>query len=268
MKVASPTATRVFLYVVHHWSTMACTAYSCQAMTAKQDTKTAPATAPKLSKAAVVERALALGDAVGLEALTIRRLAQDLGVTPMALYWHFRSKEELLAALGDRVWTEIDISVDPVADWSAQLRVLLESLVQMLRAHPCASQLLLSGEKLHGEASLLVTETALAVLARGGFDPGHASEVARGALWTALTLVMSEPGYDPAASPAERAEQQRQSQIKLAMLPPDRFPQLVAAAAPMTACDDPEFHYRFGVDRFIAGVVVVAPGKNAAPASQ
>ena len=61
----------------------------------------------------MVDRALALADAHGLEALTIRRLAQDLGVTPMALYWHFRSKEELLAALGDRVWTEIDVNLDP-----------------------------------------------------------------------------------------------------------------------------------------------------------
>ena len=44
----------------------------------------------------MVDRGLALADANGLDELTIRRLAQDLGVTPMALYWHFRSKEELL----------------------------------------------------------------------------------------------------------------------------------------------------------------------------
>lgn len=121
----------------------------------------------KLSKAAVLDRALALGDAVGLDALTIRRLATDLGVTPMALYWHFHSKEELLAALGDRVWQEIDINVGPAAGWPAQLRGLLESVVQMLRAHPFASELLRAGEKLHGEASLQATETALAVLGRG-----------------------------------------------------------------------------------------------------
>ena len=38
----------------------------------------------------------------------------------------------------------------------------------------------------------------------------------------------------------------------------DRYPRLVAAAGPMTACDDPEFHYRFGVDLFIAGVEAMA----------
>jgi TetR/AcrR family transcriptional regulator, tetracycline repressor protein len=214
--------------------------------------------APKLSKAAVVDRALALADGLGLEALTIRRLAQDLGVTPMALYWHFRSKEELLAGLGDRVWAEIDAVVDPAADWSQQLRGLLESLVQVLRTHPSASQLLLAGDKLHGDAALLVTETTLDVLQRAGFDAARASEIARSALWTGLTLVLSEPGYDPAVTPEERAEHQRKSLIELSMLPPDRFPCLVAAAGPMTACDDLEFHYRFGIDLFIGGVVAVA----------
>jgi TetR/AcrR family transcriptional regulator, tetracycline repressor protein len=219
-----------------------------------------PDATARLSKATVVERALALADELGLEALTIRRLAQDLGVTPMALYWHFRSKEELLAGLGDQVWAEIDADIDPAADWPAQLRGLMESLVAVLRGHPSASQLLMAGQKLHGEASLAVTETALAVLARGGFSPVQASEIARSALWTGLILVMGEPGFDPAGTPEERAEQMRQDKIRLAMLPPDRFPFVVEAAGPLTACDDPDFHYRFGIDMFIAGVVAVAPG--------
>src|SRR5580704_8780092 len=138
-------------------------------------TTSSPAEAQRsrLSKATVVQRALALADAGGLDALTIRRLAQELGVTPMALYWHFRSKEELLAGLGDQVWAEIDADVDPAADWPAQLRGLMESLVAVLRGHPSASQLLMAGQKLHGEASIAVTETALAVLARAGFSPAQ-----------------------------------------------------------------------------------------------
>jgi TetR/AcrR family tetracycline transcriptional repressor len=216
------------------------------------------AAAAKLSKAAVVERALALADELGLEALTIRRLAQDLGVTPMALYWHFRSKEELLAGLGDQVWAQIDITLDPAADWPAQLRGLMESLVAMLRAHPSAPQLLMAGQKLHGDASIMATETTLAVLRRAGFGPAAASEIARSALWTGLTLVMSEPGFDPAGTPAERTELMRQNRIRLALLPPERFPCVIEAAGPLTACDDPDFHYQFGIDLFIAGVVAVA----------
>ncbi len=211
----------------------------------------------RLSKTAVVEQALALGDAEGLDGLTIRRLAQELGVTPMALYWHFRNKEELLDGLADRIWGEIDTGVDADAQWPRQLRGLLESLVRVLRSHPCAAQLLVSGEK-RSEAALKVAEVTLEVLQRGGFDPVHASEVARGGLWTGLMLVMSEPGYDPGLTEEERAETQRRNRVRLAVLPPDRYPCLVAAAGPMTACDDPDFHYRFGIDLFIAGVEAMA----------
>jgi AcrR family transcriptional regulator len=215
---------------------------------------------PRLSKAAVVGRALALADAGGLDTLTIRRLAQELGVTPMALYWHFRSKDELLVALADQVWSEIDAEVDPAAPWPDQLRGLLGSLVRVLRAHPAAAQLVLSHEK-HSEAFLHATEVTLEVLRSAGFDPEHASEIARSALWTGLTLVMSEPGFEPDVDPGlsadERAEVQRRKQLQFAMLPVARYPRLVECAPDMTDVE-PEFHYRFGIDLFIAGVQAMA----------
>ncbi len=96
-------------------------------------TKAKEAERTRLSRAAVVDRALALADAEGLEALTIRRLATALGVTPMALYWHFRSKEELIAGLSDLIWGEIRTDVDRSSRWAEQLRVMLESLIEVLR---------------------------------------------------------------------------------------------------------------------------------------
>jgi AcrR family transcriptional regulator len=211
----------------------------------------------RLSKHAVVDRALALADATGLESLTIRRLATELGVTPMALYWHFRSKEELTDGLADRIWGEISTDTDPAAPWPQQLRGLLESLVAVLRAHPSAAQLLVESEK-QVPAARAVTEVTLAVLQRAGFDARYAAEIARSALWTGLTLVMNEPGFEPGLSEDERAELQRRKRVELASLPPERYPCLVAAATWLTACDDPEFHYRFGVDLFIAGVEAMA----------
>lgn len=191
---------------------MACTAYSPRVTSAPSS----DAVRPRLYQAAVIDRALALADAEGLDGLTIRRLAQQLGVTPMAIYWHFRSKEVLLAGLAERIWGEIDTEVDSEADWPDQLRGLLESLVRVLRVHPSASRLLQIGKWLDSEPALQATEVTLEVLRRAGFDPLHASEVARSTLWTGLMLVMSTPG----------------------------------------ACDDAdqEFHYRFGIDLLIAGV--------------
>jgi len=218
---------------------------------------------PRLSKQTVTESALKLADADGLDALTIRKLAQHLGVTPMALYWHFRSKEELLEGVAEQVWGEIDVNTDPDAPWWAQLQGLLESLVKVLRAHSAAAQLLLEHEK-RNEAALRATEAALEILTSAGFDAQHASEIARGTLWTGITLVMSETGYHPELSDDERAEFQRRSQVELAMLPAARYPHLVRCAAPMANCD-PEFHYRLGVELFIAGVRALAGRQPATP---
>ncbi len=69
-----------------------------------------------------------------------------------------------------------------------------------------------------------------------------------------------------AMSEAERAEHQRLAMVRLASLPPDRFPRLVEAAVPMTGCDDPDFHYRLGIDLFIEGVRALASREGTAAA--
>jgi len=211
---------------------------------------------PRLSKRAVTEAALRLADADGLDALTIRKLAQRLGVTPMALYWHFRSKEDLLEGVAEQVWGEIDVHVDLAVPWWAQLQAGLESLLRVLRAHPSAPQLLLEHEK-RSEAALRATEATLDILLSAGFDAQHASEIARSTLWTGIMLVMSEAGYHPELSEDERAEFQRRSEVFFAMLPAARYPRLVECAAPMADCDR-DFHYRLGVEMFIAGVRAIA----------
>jgi AcrR family transcriptional regulator len=216
---------------------------------------------PRLNKSAVVGRALELADRGGVEAVTIRRLATELGVTPMALYWHFRSKEELLAALSDHIWDEMDLDVDRTAPWLDQLRAMLESLVGVLRAHPSGAQLVLANKKESG-GSLRAAEIALGLLRGAGFNAEQASEIAQSGMWTALTLVMSEPGFEPdvkaGLNDAERAEVMRRKQVQIAMLPVDKYPHLVDCAIPFTN-GDAEFHYRFGIDLFMAGVQALAP---------
>lgn len=219
----------------------------------------------KLTRAAVVDRALQVADATGLGTLTIRKLAADLGVTPMALYWHFRSKEELLDGLIGRLWSEIDISVETAAPWSAQLRGLLESLVAVLRAHPSAAQLLQE----HGrgnEPPLCAQTVTLVILRNAGFDPVHARAIAMSVLWTGIMLATSEPGAELAPG-ADRTELQRVKQVQLATLPIATYPRLVECAIPMTASDDPEFHYQFGISLFIAGVEAIASVGQPAAAS-
>jgi TetR/AcrR family transcriptional regulator, tetracycline repressor protein len=219
---------------------------------------TPPAGKPQLSKATVVGRALKLADADGLEALTIRKLAQELGVTPMALYWHFRSKDDLLVGLTERVWSEIDLTIDPAAPWPERLRTLLWSLIGVLRAHPSAPWLL-SEHDAGNEPAMRAIEVTLDIL-RGdaGFGPEQASEVARLALWTGIMLVLSENGFEPGRSPAERDEKLRLKMIRLSALPPAGFPRVVEHAKHLTDCGDSDLHFRIGVDVFIAGVEAAA----------
>jgi len=238
-----------------------CTPYSCQVTSSALPDEGERA---RLTRDAVAEQALKLADRVGPEALTIRKLATELGVTPMALYWHFRSKDELLTGVADRIWAEVDIAVDWSAPWTDQLQGMFTSLLWVLRAHPAAPQLLLRTEKLHSEAAMKATETALEVLRRAGFSPEDASAVARAAMWTALMLVMAEPGGE-FPDPEERAEEQRKHQVELATLPQAKFPRLVECALPMTACDDPEEHYKFGVEMFMAGVAAIAATRAKQP---
>src|SRR5829696_2199994 len=108
---------------------------------AQEDRQQAPQRAT-LTPRAVVEGALSLADAEGLEAVTIRRLAKELGVTPMALYWHFRSKDELLDGMAARIFEEVDLTVDASAAWQEQLRALLGSMLGVLRTRPSTAILL------------------------------------------------------------------------------------------------------------------------------
>src|ERR1041384_6560467 len=116
MARAPPSSRTACMYVAHiqrsctlYMAILGCTAYSCQVMA---NTQAREADRTRLSKQAVVQRALALADADGLDALTIRRLATELSVTPMALYWHFRNKEELLGGPADQAWSELDTDGD------------------------------------------------------------------------------------------------------------------------------------------------------------
>ena len=66
---------------------------------------------------------------------------------------------------------------------------------------------------------------------------------------------------------AERAELQRKKQVTLATQSPVKFPRLIECALPMTAYDNPEEHYRFGVDLFIGGLAAVAAARAGAAES-
>jgi TetR/AcrR family transcriptional regulator, tetracycline repressor protein len=209
----------------------------------------------------VVDGALSLADSWGLEAVTIRRLAKELGVTPMALYWHFRSKDELLEGVAARMLEDVDISVDASATWQEQLRALLGSMLGVLRAHP-STAILLSTRTASSEGSLRATEVALDILRRGGFSPAEATQIARHALSTVVNLVSGEPGVVARDESEEMIDARRRARLFLESLPPERYPRLVEAAGPLSEGVEPDTYFAFGLDLLLAGIEAMAARKR------
>ena len=93
-----------------------------------------------LSRDRVLQAAVALADAGGVEALSMRKLAQDLGVVPMALYKHVANKNELLDGMVDVVVAQIDPPAG--GHWKSAVRQRILSARQALLRHPWAAQVI------------------------------------------------------------------------------------------------------------------------------
>lgn len=204
----------------------------------------------RLSRALIVDHALRLADAEGASAVGMRRLARELDVTPMALYWHFKTKEDLLDAVADRIFAEVDRDLGR-GGWRTRFERLLRAVLAVVRDHPAAPDLVV-GSAGFGDHQLAVQETALEVLRQAGLTPEQAANVSGHALTAILGMVRSEPGRTRAGTSSD--EEQRRVQARLAALPPDRFPRIVEAAGPLSRCDDPDAYDEFGLSLLLAGI--------------
>src|SRR6478672_7974489 len=98
-----------------------------------------PSTAERvpLSRERVLAGAMAVADAGGIGALTIRSLAQELGVKPMSVYHYVANKDEIIDSIVDLVYCEIDLPV-PGADWRMEMTRRANSARRVLAVHPWA----------------------------------------------------------------------------------------------------------------------------------
>lgn len=210
---------------------------------------------PVLSREAVLGKALEIADAEGLAAVTIRRIAGEFGVTPMAMYWHFANKEELLAALGQSLWNSVQVPSE------ASLRELLAILVAALRSHPAVAGLA-DTQMLSSECGLAITERSLEILAGLGFTVAESAAIARNGMQLAATMVIGEPGADVGVSAAEREALLAMKRQRINELSQAQYPRIVAAAGPLTEVDDVEEYYRVSIELFVAGVETMARARR------
>src|SRR6185436_3748381 len=131
-----------------------------------------------LSRERAVEVAMGLADAGGLEGLTMRRLAEELGVEAMSLYHHAANKDDILDGMVDKVFSEIELP-PPTSDWKEAMRRRAYSARAALLRHPWAIRLMES-RATPGLANLRHHDAVLGCLRHAGFSiplTGHAYAV-------------------------------------------------------------------------------------------
>jgi TetR/AcrR family tetracycline transcriptional repressor len=221
---------------------------------------------PSLTRGVVVARALQIGTAEGLEAVSLRRLAQEFGVTPMAIYRHVRDKQDLINAMTEAVLEGIDATIGfrPGMTWTERMRLAIDNYKEQLDARPLALPLSIaySGE---GPPSFWKTlEDLLAILLDAGFERREAIVLIRmlSNLLAGYLLLLRQGGPMPVDDHHVDLLRRRFALVQLS-LPRDEFPNLVESAEDTAEVwlSDPDRWWRntvdlitFGLERMLEGI--------------
>lgn len=215
--------------------------------------KTRRKSTSKLSRERLIQAALDLIDTDGVEKLTVRRVAASLDVTPMALYWHFANKDELLDRIGDALAQQIDASVIEVdTHWESRLSALMHHLIDTLGTHPAAAEIAMQ-RLLYTEQGKRLVEVGLGALREAGLGKEDSFLIGRYALRTAVA-VATEPVFTGASVSAERATQLQQefdTQVEKTL---GTFPLLHEMGEATRMASDPHRYREIAVKLFIDGV--------------
>jgi len=131
---------------------------------------------PILNRQRIVEVAIAILDSDGLEALSTRRLAQELGVRAPSLYNHFGTKEEILDAVGDAIIGQVDLTMFGTGEWATALTVWARAYRAALAEHPNAVPFLARGPALR-PAALALADAVYGALVDAGWPPSYATRI-------------------------------------------------------------------------------------------
>ena len=204
-----------------------------------------------LSRDRVLRAAVALADETGIEALSMRKLAQELGVVPMALYKHVANKEELLDGIVDTVVCDIDPPPGGT-DWRTAVRQRIISARAALLSHPWAAHVIES-RTTPTPAVLEYLNSMIGLFREGGLSVDLTHHVMH-AMGSRILGFSQELFTDP---PPADAEVQEAAARELA----GRFPwvaELATAAAHVeesvvgSGCDD-QFEFEFALDLLLDG---------------
>ena len=238
-------------------------------MPARTRARAAP-TAPikeRLSRERIVDAALVIMDTEGLDAVSMRRVAREVGVEAMSLYHHVRDKEDLLDGVCARVMRDfrfppedrpwIEVARDGAREWR-----------RVLREHPNVIALWADRQRpMTDLEALMPMEFALRVISRSGMDAREGVQVFNVIGGFIMGVVMMEVGamFSAGTAPKVKAPDLTAAHAKIPddapVLSLDRLPFIVEALPHLAECD-PDEQFDYGLDLLLAGIETRATGRR------
>ncbi|MEV7012397.1 TetR/AcrR family transcriptional regulator C-terminal domain-containing protein [Streptosporangium sp. NPDC051022] len=203
-----------------------------------------------LSRERIVATAVALADAEGIDAVTLRRVAAELGTGPMRLYGYLDSKDDLLDLMVDEICGRIPLP-EPGPGWRHDVRILAQNTQLTARRHPW--YVTLAGRHpLYGPNGLRYTERLFAAVSRAGLD-ARATVVAVNAVTAYIVgFLQLELLNVPLGGPEPRPSDERLAYLARA-LATGAYPALARLFAELTPIPAEEV-FADGLERVLDGV--------------
>lgn len=215
-----------------------------------------------LSRDQIVDAAIRVLDTEGLDALSMRRLGQELGSGATSLYWHIRNKDELLDLVLDRVIGEVIPDLEPGLGWRQISEVAARSLRRVLVEHRGIAPIM-GARPTFGPNALQALELLLTPFITAGFGPEEA-------LLAATTVVNWGSGFavfevrdpvGPTASEADRQAFLAEFYGFVASLPPDRYPTTLSLL-PYGPSLTSDMQFEYALQRLLDGIEASRAGRG------
>ncbi|GHE84345.1 hypothetical protein GCM10018785_60410 [Streptomyces longispororuber] len=207
----------------------------------------------------IVRAAVELLDDEGLDGLNMRALARRLGTAPTAVYWHIKTKDELVRLAGDAVWDEVEQPDPDATDWRSAATAHATGLHAMLTRHPWLGQAF-GSHLMHGPGKARHDDAALALYEKAGFDPADADRAAATVFVLALGSALGPAAHVSLTRKLGRngahAEELMAEAMARATETAERYPRLRARLGPPTAARytaAPDHTFEFALQAVLDG---------------
>jgi AcrR family transcriptional regulator len=206
-----------------------------------------------LSRGKILEAALKLADSQGVEALSMRKLAQQLGVQAMSLYNHVSNKEDILDGLVEQVIGEIELP-SLGAPWKEAMQARARSAHEVFLQHPWSLSVITSRQAA-GPAMLAYVNTTLGILMEAGFSPAMADKI-----WTAMDSYIYGFTLRELNFPFEPANHSELASDYLEDFPIDEYPYFVRLASEIAEGQHSGVNeLEFGLNLILEGLTAKQP---------